>query len=288
MLGQHPELYGLPELHLLRYETVGEFLQGSLYEGFPIADGVLRTIAQLVFGEQSHANVQRSSSWLRRRSDWTGGLLIEAIAHIVSPLRLVEKSPSTVFEMEYMQRSLEMFPGARFLHLVRHPRAHGVSVIKYLNRPRAGDWLRRMASYCEETANEFEGDVSMDPQRSWYGLHRRICDFLEKVPKHQTMRVRGEDVLSEPDAWIPEIARWLEISSDEEAVAATKHPERSPYACFGPLNAPYGLDFYFLQQPVLRPARAETQTLVGPLPWRRDRAGFNKAVVNLARTFGYE
>ena len=60
MLGQHPQLYGVPEFHLLRYETVGEFLQGCSQAMFSMADGALRTIAQTVFGEQSVATIQRA------------------------------------------------------------------------------------------------------------------------------------------------------------------------------------------------------------------------------------
>jgi hypothetical protein len=274
MLGRHPQLYGVPELHLLRYETVGEFLHGCSRAMFPMTDGLLRTIAQIVFEEQSTLAVERARSWLRRRSDWTTGFLIEEIADFVSPARLVEKSPSTVFEMEYMLRSLEMFPDARFLHLTRHPMGFGKSIMKLLQLPRAQPgWLL---------------DAAADPAMLWYSRNRTICEFLEVVPQHLQMRVRGEDLLSEPDLWVREIARWLEIDTDDDAVSATKHPERSPYACFGPPNALYGLDFFFLQDPVLRPARAEVQTLIGPLPWNTDKAGFMPELVDLARTLGYE
>jgi len=273
MLGQHPQLYGVPELHLFRYETVGNFFHGCSRAQFPMADGILRAIAQTLFGEQSVATVQRADCWLRRRSHWTSGFLIEEIASIVSPQRLVEKSPSTVFKMEYMLRSFEMFPEARFLHLVRHPLGFGKSIIKLLKLPRTQPgWLL---------------DAAEDPGSVWYSLNTKICQFLECVPQHLKMRVRGEDLLSEPDLKVGEIAQWIGLRGDEDAITATKHPERSPYACFGPSNALYGLDFFFLQDPVLRP-RVEAQTLSAPLPWRKDETVFGPAIVDLARTFGYE
>jgi hypothetical protein len=239
-----------------------------------MSDGLLRTIAQIVFGEQSTLAVERARSWVIRRSDWTTGFLIEEIADFVSPARLVEKSPSTVFEMKYMLRCREMFPDARFLHLIRHPMGYGKSIMKLLQLPRAPpSWLL---------------DAARDPATFWYSRNRTICEFLRVVPQHLQMRVRGEDLLSEPDFWVREIASWLEIDTSDDAVSATKHPERSPYASLGPPNARYGLDVFFLRDPVLRPARAEAQTLIGPLPWNTDKTGFIPEVVDLARTLGYE
>ena len=51
------------------------------------------------------------------------------------------------------------------------------------------------------------------------------------------MRVRGEDLLGEPDTYLRKIAEWLGLRTDEEAIEAMKHPEQSPYACIGPENA---------------------------------------------------
>jgi hypothetical protein len=255
-----------------------------------MADGLLRTVAQTLFEEQSVTTVQRAESWLRRRSDWTTGFLLETIANVVSPLRLVEKSPSTIFEVEYMVRSLEMFPEARFLHLVRHPKGYCESVIKLLELPEGSTgWLTRLATYWERTPDEIDQqDVKIDPQQSWYALNTKIYNFLERVPRHQTMRVRSEDVLSEPDIWVREIGRWLEVRCDDEAIMATKRPEHSPYARLGPVNALYGMDLVFLQNPTLRSAGANVQSLAGPLPWRHDKAEFAPTVVELAKVFGYD
>src|SRR3982750_3544139 len=53
MLGQHPQLYGLPELHLFGAETIAEFTRQCEEATYPMADGLLRAVAQLYFGRQT-------------------------------------------------------------------------------------------------------------------------------------------------------------------------------------------------------------------------------------------
>jgi hypothetical protein len=114
-----------------------------------------------------------------------------------------------------------------------------------------------------------------------------ICKFLESVPVEQKLRVRGEDILKDPDNELREIAAWLGLRTDPVAIEEMKHPERSPYACFGPPGARYGNDRFFLENPILRPARVEPLSLDGPLSWRADRQGFAPEVKRLAEEFGY-
>jgi hypothetical protein len=293
MLGQHPQLYGVPELHLFQQETVSEFLHACADATFPMSDGVRRTIAELVFGEQSEDTIRRAESWLRRRSDHMTGFLLELFTERTAPRMLVEKSPSTIFHADFMRRAAEMFPGARFLHLTRHPRGHAESVLKYLAGRRtqgplpSNHWLLGMASYDGAAPFAPGSSPAIDPQNAWYALHRQICAFLDTVPRDRKLQIRGEDLLVDPDRYVREVATWLDLRCDRDAIDETKHPERSPYAFFGPPNAKFGLDFYFLKNPVLRAARATNQSLDGPVSWRSDGGGFRSEVVQLARSFGY-
>lgn len=115
-----------------------------------------------------------------------------------------------------------------------------------------------------------------------------ICKFLESVPDGQKILARGEDLLADPDRALREVAAWMGLRTDDEAIESMKHPERSPYACFGPPGARGGNDPFFLQNPALRPDRARPQSLEGPLSWRADGRGFLPKVKQLAREFGYE
>jgi hypothetical protein len=299
MLGQHPQMYGLPEVHLFGAETIAEWWQQCANATFHMDHGLVRVVAQLFFGEQTELSVTRASGWLQRRGHFTTGLVFEELSRKVHPRILVDKSPSLVYRKESLQRVHAMFPQAMFLHLVRHPRGHGESVMRYLaERKKIGPvppnhWLLHLAAYPAPAADEAnpakEPDMSdIDPQRGWLALHRNIADFTATVPAPQTLRVRGEDLLTNREQGLERIADWLGLRTDAQAIDEMKHPERSPYACYGPRGAAFGNDRSFLNHPALRPERAEEQRLAGPLSWREDGREFCPEVRDLAVSFGYQ
>jgi hypothetical protein len=303
MVGQHPELYGLPEIHLFGAETVAEFLKQCNEASYRMADGLLRTIAQLYFGHQTDDTVARASGWLVRRAHYSAGLLFETIAARVYPLALVEKSPSLVYTVDSLRRVRCLFPDARFIHLLRHPVGQGKSVLKYMKRIEeegykdgAGTmhntlapthWVLYLASYPYQF--EDQGDAlleSLDPQRGWYALNSNICEFLSELPSECWTRIRGEDLLGEPDRFLPVLAEWLGVSRTNHAIEEMKHPERSPYACYGPQRAKWGNDHFFIDSPVLRSERAAKVSLTDRLS-SSAAVGLHPRVVALAREFGY-
>jgi hypothetical protein len=302
MLGCHPQMYGLPETHLFQCETLEEWWRGIPEATWSMSHGVLRAVAELYFGGQTEATVRRARGWLRRRLHLSTGILLEALAERIAPRLLVDKSPNTVWSMDYLRRAHALFPQARFVHLTRHPRAHGESVLKYLAHKAKeweteqggplppNHWLVTLCTFPPPpgiTPEPAAPAGTLDPQWGWYALNRNITDFLEGVPAAQVYRVRGEDILTDPDSALPPLAEWLGLRDDPEVVEEMKHPERSPYAFFGPPGAQLGNDFFFLQSPALRPGRAEPVSLEGPLSWRPDGAGFAPEVRQLAQEFGY-
>ena len=297
MIGQHPQMYALPELHLFSVETVSQWWELCSQETFDMDHGLVRAVAQLFFGEQTERTVRLARGSLRRRSHFTTGFLLEVLAERVHPLVLVEKSPSIVYRIEFLQRAFSMFPHARFIHLVRHPRGYCESVMDTLEElSKSGPlppshWLFRLASFPHASTNAEEvSGVSpvLDPQKGWYVLNRNIREFLESVPHHQMMRIRGEDLLTDPDRRLREIASWMGLRTDADAIEAMKHPEHSPYASLGPPGACFGSDYFFLQRPDLDSHRVEFQRLSGPVSWRADGHGFLPEVKRLAQEFGYE
>jgi Sulfotransferase family len=289
MLGQHPQLYGLAETHLLSVSTLDEWWRLSEVATFPMTHGLLRSVAQLMFGEQSTQSVRRAAAFLRARSGWSNAEVLALLADRVRPRTLVEKSPMVAFREEWMQRAAATFPNARFIHLTRHPRSQALSVQKHIRKsletggpmPR---WLRDLG-WSDGTGRLLS---EFDPQRSWYTLNANIDRFVSSLPSHRWLRVRGEDILRDPSRWLTEIASWLALRVDRAAVGEMLHPERSPFAGFGPPGALYGNDLFFLRDARLRPERAAAgENLEDRLEWRSD-AHFKPEVVALARRFGYE
>jgi hypothetical protein len=293
MLGQHPQLYDLPETHLFGCDTIAEWWNASSKESFNMSHGLLRAVAQLYFGEQSDVAVVQAHAWLRRRSDFTTGYLLEMLAERLSPRIVVEKSPSLVYSRASMDRVHSMFPLARFIHLVQHPRSYCESVSTAIREAATigsvPTWMLDLASY-PGTSNDSVvagREEDADPQKGWLALNTNICEFLESIPDPQKLRVRGEDVLSDPAETLRHIADWMKIRSDDEAIKKMKHPERSPYATLGPPSAPYGNDHRFLAHPSLKPNSTTLQTLDGALNRKRGGVVCPNEVKHLARQFGY-
>jgi hypothetical protein len=267
MLGQHPDLYGLPELNLFLTERVTGWLVAFKAGRAILGQGLLRAIAEVVFGGQDAARVAAARAWLLRRARWSTPSVFNAVAGRVR-LTLVEKSPLNCapFALERVGRA---FPRAMYLHLLRHPRTRGESAARALQ------------------------ELGLDPAlvdhgERWYVAQKRISDYLSRVPPTHQLRLRGEDLLSHPDPHLRQVATWLGISAGPEAIEAMKHPERSPFASFGPPNAPYGYPGDFLKSPALRALESPPPSLDGPVGWRTDGADLPRRVKELARTFGYE
>src|SRR5262249_17517778 len=144
-------------------------------------------------------------------------------------------------------------------------------------------WLIHLSSFppapptVDEEPEPAPTEGVLDPQWGWYALNRNIADFLATVPPDQVYRIRSEYVLTDPNSALPPLLTWLGLRDDPVAIHDMKHPERSPFARFGPPNALYGDDPAFLQNPVLRSGVTEVRSLEGPLEWRADGREFAPA-----------
>ena len=269
MLGQHPQMYGVPELNLFVTETMAEwwitFRRGRALG----AHGLLRTVAQLYWEEQTVETIQLAWQWIRRRLQRDTGSVFQELAAQVEPLILVDKSPYYSNSLESLRRLQRTFPRAKFLHLLRHPRGQGESFITFL---------------CKFGINP----LVVSPEEKWYSFNKNILSFLRKIPATQKMQVRGEEMLGDPNPYLKQICQWLELYSDSDAIQAMKHPERSPFASFGPPGARLGNDPSFLAKPYLRSGSVKSLSLEGPLSWQGGKRGFSHEVKQLARELGYE
>jgi hypothetical protein len=281
MLGQHPQLYGLPELNLAVTDSMEEWR--ALFDGGPAAiagHGLLRAVAELHFGGQSELTVVQARMWIRRRRRWSSREVFHSLAEAARPLGIVDKSPASVMDGERLNRLLAAFPAARFLQLVRHPRTQGESLLNTA-------WGRRrlVAAGCVDRTT---APPTPDPQLLWLRCHETIAAFLAPLPEAQKRTLRGEDLLADPEARSRELAQWLGLQTDAEAIDAMLHPERSPFACQGPRGARFGNDPKFLEAPELRRSRnGGPPSLDGRLPWRRDGDELQPEVRALAVELGY-
>jgi len=280
MLGQHPQLYGVPELNLFVTDTMEEMLQR--YKGMKqfMMHGLLRTVAQLYSGEQSLAAIEMANRWISRYREATCAEVYYELCDRVAPLRIVDKSPIYSASPQNLQRLKKTFPHAHFIYLVRHPRTQGQSVLKV----KGGAVMAAISDSVDYSTNP----PTIDPQVAWYKMQWDILEFLSEIPREQQLHLRGEDLLSEPDRYFEKICRWLGLDWSEAALDRILSPEKSAYACIGPHGAHLGNDPNFLKSPEYRWRKIEPSHLEGPLPWRRDSKGFRDDVLDLAQLLGYE
>jgi hypothetical protein len=291
MLGQHPALYGLPETHLLTRNTLAEWLRD--YGGTIHDHGLARAIAETMFGGQSPQTVWLARAWLWAcDSSCSTSLVLSELGRVVSPLTLIEKSPGLTYDVNHMERARSQFPQARFLHILRHPYSYGLSLIDFFRKALERRSAAEMFAQLNDRESMFFGMIfdgeTIDPQLAWYVRQKDILTFLQRVRPESHYRIHGEHLVRDPDCHLRNILRWLGLSSSPAIIEGMKHPERSPFARFGPWNAPFGGDPKFLSNPVLRRIPAETETLHNPPPWRsRSKGQLRPEVLQLARECGY-
>ena len=279
MLGQHPELYGVPELNLFIAEKLEELVPLNGQRDRKLNAGLLRTVAQVYGGEQTILSVDMARRWLINRLQYNTGEIYLELCRKVAPLRIVDKSPIYSMKTEILHRIRHNFPDANYLHLLRHPRTQGQSVMNIADGA--------IAVYSNSI--DYSTDPpTVDPQFLWYRMQYNILDFLSNVPAVRQMCLHGEDVLNDPRLYFEKICRWLNISWNDFVFDAILRPQDSPYACFGPYGADLGNDYNFLQPPIFKQRYIPPSKLEGSLPWRPDNKEFLPVVIKLAQDLGYQ
>ena len=253
MIGQHPEIYGFPELHLMIRETVGEVLAWERKcERFTGPPGLLRVIAELDHGGQTARNVLKAANWIEDRSDWKSAWMLDYCimrATEASGARYcLEKSPSVAFLPSALERMRAAYPNALYVHVTRHPLGLKKSLEEFVRES------RRFTD--AQKAIRLESAMT-----AWPVAQRNLLDFTASLAPGQYIRIRGEDVLSDAMETMRQIAAWLGLRTDDEAVGAMLRPEESPYASLGPPNAAFGNDPKFIDSPAFRPGNPRLRSI---------------------------
>jgi hypothetical protein len=285
ILGRHPELYDFPELNLFLADTLGDILDGPRLLGanpnrapgtpvFPYDVGLTRAVAELHFGSQTPDTLAEARGRLNERRDWSSQRVFDSLLDKIRPRTGVDKSPLNVLSPEFMERARAMYPHARFLHLTRHPVSAMRSMHEFFGKRGFGPVGE---DNCRAGWNGYA--------RAWCSAHQAVLNFTATLPAGQVLRMRGEDLLREPDVHLPRVAAWLGIRCDTGAIEAMKHPENSPFASAGPLQGWAGYDPKFLERPQLRlvekPGRLDV-----PRAWQLD-PWLTVTTLELGKRLGY-
>jgi hypothetical protein len=113
-----------------------------------------------------------------------------------------------------MERAIAIdYPEAYYLHLTRHPVSTRASMREFSAAKHAKDKV------------EQELRQRADRLVSWHHIHSNILRFTASLPLGQTLRIKGEDVLSDPDRYLSQVAEWMGLRTDAAAPEAMRHPE---------------------------------------------------------------
>ncbi len=281
MLGCHPQAFGLAEVNLFAGDTVGDLHE--LYRTRQrLASGLLRSLSEIAFSEQTEEAIEAARRWLLANASLSTAELFRTMQEWVGDKVLIDKSPLHAFTPDALRRMEKQVPEARYLHLTRHPGDTIQSVLQLQRkardtvRERVGNLPARQQNRVDENA----------PNQFWLEPHLQILEHLEAVPVEQQMRLRGEDLLSDPTNYLRQTAEWLGIRTDDEAVAAMLHPENSPFAKYGPQNARFGNDPNFMESPHLRPYSYTPHPLTWTGPDGTTRE-LSETICAYAKIFGY-
>ena len=253
MIGQHPELYGMPELSLFLEDTISDLMTNIWSPGY--LAGLVRALAQLAHGNQETESCLLTWQWLFNNREMSTLSVFNIIQNLAKK-RVIEKSPTYVYNINNLYRLPE---DAVFIHLVRHPATYKESLDEYF------------------AFNKLPNDDPNYVLNSWVTNENNIETFLNDIPDERKMLLKGEDVVSNPKVYLKKVCNFLQIDDNEDCIKAMMHPENSPFACKGNKWASYGNDIFFCERPALRPSEVKPATLDG-LP---------EDVIQLAIKYGY-
>jgi amino acid adenylation domain-containing protein len=202
MLGGHPRLFAPPELQLLNFNTLRErraALSGERDRFW--LDGTVRALMEVRRCPAEEAARLIADCEAR---DLTVKEFYRLMQEGLGEATLVEKTPTYALDLGMLRRAEEDFPGARYIHLVRHPAA-------------------MIASFEEAKLHVFfppflTGPHPFSPRQLaelvWVVSHQNILAFLGEVPAERQHKVYFEDLVRDPVRVMEGVAGFLGLPFD--------------------------------------------------------------------------
>ena len=241
MIGQHPDMIGLPETNIFSDPTLGEVYDRFSQRGTARRRaGLLRTLAHFNDGEQTEASIDEAECFWLENEHWTSRQIADHLFKLIAPRGIVEKSISTCRDHSTLARVREAWPDAYYLHITRQPENIVKSMESRVTGARENGTSRRRQEMMKvHSLGEYYS-------RAIIG----ILKFMATLPPGQGMNLNGEDFLTDASFYCRQICEWTGLDASDTAIEAMLHPENNPFAHHGPSKAPGGMSRTFLDNPI--------------------------------------
>ena len=209
MLAGHPLLFAPPELELLPYDDLRERRDDFPGRYNHFLEGAVRAVMEL--DRLSAAGAETAEAAEAKLDAWEqeGISMAEVFARLqkaAEPRLLVDKTPGYSLHPSILARAEQMFEGARYIHLIRHP----YGMIRSFEEAKLDQvFFRSEHSFTRRELAEL----------IWLVSHRNILAFFESIPAERKHAVVFEELLAEPERVLRGVCAFLGIDYQPDMAA---------------------------------------------------------------------
>ncbi len=195
MLAEHSKLFAPPELYLLPYETMG--LRAEGLRASYLSEGLQRCLMELL---KIDAAASRALVEGMVQANLAQRQVYSMLQRLIGDRMLIDKSLGYAAELEVLRQAEEVFDGARYIHLVRHPYAVIESVIR-----------TRMDKLIDASGR----DAQSVAETNWLESNENILEFLRDIEPARQCRVVYEDLARDPAGVLGRLCEFLGIPFED-------------------------------------------------------------------------
>jgi hypothetical protein len=191
MLMGHPEIFAGPELHLMQYDSLLQRERAITDSG---RSWMTMGLAQ-TFAAMRGWDITRAFQYLTHitRLDMPVEHVYRLL-HVLNPKQyLVDKSPTLTAKPATLQSIERRFQSPYYIHIIRHP----VPVV---------DSMMRM-----QINPPYPKHSSHSAQEEWRNDNRNALDHLATIPDERQVRIRFEDLVTDPECQLRRICSMLHL-----------------------------------------------------------------------------
>ena len=264
MLAGHPDLFAAAELQLLGFHTLAERSQAFQGKFSLWREGTLRCLMELHDCDASAAEKRMEEFEAR---GFTTKQLYAELQAAIGDRTLVDKSPSYVLDPAALEKAERDFAEPLYIHLTRHPAAMVQSFERY-----------HMEQVLFLEPHDFA--PRQLAELVWRISHENTVRFLEGVPSERRVRIRYEDLVTDPESTLRTCCESLRLAFHPDLVDPYKDMEKKMVDGIHAVSAPMG-DTRLLQHGRIDPSLADA--------WKQaDDVDLGGATWSIAESLGYE